>query len=68
MEQINTMQIKIDLDTDRLETSYRLVLKKLMCLRDSVVSLAVYLSIGIFPAEAQRDLDIVRLFGLLAVS
>ena len=38
-----------------------------MCLWDSVVSLAVYLSTGIFPAEAQYDLDIVCLFGQLAV-
>ena len=38
-----------------------------MCLWDSVVSLAVYLSTGIFPAEAQHDLDIVGLFGQLAV-
>ena len=62
----DTMQIN-KTDLDRLETSYRHILKKLMCLPDSVASPAVYLSIGIFPAEAQRDLDIVSLFGQLAV-
>ena len=62
----DTMQIN-KTDMDRLEISYRHILKKLMCLPDSVASPAVYLSIGIFPAEAQRDLDIVGLFGQLAV-
>ena len=62
----DTKQIN-ETDLDRLETSNRHVLKKMMCLLDSVASPAVYLSISIFPAKVQRDLDIVGLFGQLAM-
>jgi hypothetical protein len=54
-------------DLARLEISYRTTLKKMMSLPDYVATPAVYLSIGVFPAEAQRDLEILGLMGQLAV-
>ena len=41
---------------DRLEAKYRGVLKRVLSLPEQCSSSAVYLMIGILPAEAQRDL------------
>ena len=54
-------------DLSRLEINFRNVLKKIMSLSDNVASSAVYLSAGVFPAEAQRDIEVLGLLGQLAV-
>ena len=54
-------------DLARLEISFRSVLKKMMSLSDNVSSSAVYLSAGVLPAEAQRDIEVLGLLGQLAV-
>jgi hypothetical protein len=61
-----TMEIN-KTDVARLETSFRSILKKMMSLSDNVATPAVYLSCGVFPAEAQRDIEILGLMGQLAV-
>ena len=54
-------------DLDKLETKYRKVLKCLLSLPDCTPSAAVYLSIGVLPATAQRDVEILGLLGQLAM-
>ena len=54
-------------DMNRLETSYRSVIKHMLALPDNTPSCAVYLVSGLLPAEAQRDLDIMGLLGQLAI-
>ena len=61
-----TMEIN-KTDLARLETSFRSLLKKMLSLSENVTSPAVYLSCGVFPAEAQRDIEILGLMGQLAV-
>ena len=52
---------------ERLETKYRKSLKCMMSLPDCTPSDAVYLCMGILPASAQRDIEILGLLGQLAV-
>ena len=54
-------------DLERLEVKYRKVLKCMLSLPDCTSSAAVYLSIGVLPACAQRDVDILGLLGQLAL-
>ena len=54
-------------DIERLETKYRKTLKCMLSLPDCTVSASVYLCIGVLPAEAQRDLEILGLLGQLAM-
>ena len=54
-------------DLARLEINFRNMLKKMMTLSDNVASPAVYLSCGVLPVEAQRDIEILGLMGQLAV-
>ena len=54
-------------DIDTLERNYRKVIKSLMCLPDNTPSCAVYLTFGILPFEAQRDLEILGLLGQISV-
>jgi hypothetical protein len=54
-------------DMERIEVKYRKVLKCMLCLPDCTTSAAVYLSIGVMPATAQRDIDILGLLGQLAM-
>ena len=54
-------------DVERLECKYRKVLKCMMSLPDCISSAAVYLSIGLLPASAQRDVDILGLLRQLAL-
>ena len=54
-------------DIERLETSYRSVIKHMLAVPDNTPSCTIYLTAGLFPAEAQRDLDILGLLGQLAV-
>ena len=53
-------------DIERLEVKYRKVLKCMQSLPDCTSSAAVYLGMGVLPAAAQRDLDILGLLGQLA--
>ena len=55
-------------DMNKLEIKYRKVLKCMMSLPDCTPSALVYLTIGILPAEAQRDLEILSLLGQLAMA
>ena len=61
-----TMEIN-KTDLARLETSFRSLLKKMMSLSENVYSPAVYPSWCVFPAESQRDIEILCLRGQLAV-
>ena len=54
-------------DIDSLERSYRLTLKKFMCLPRGTPSAAVYLILGVLPFEAQRNLEILELFGQISI-
>ena len=54
-------------DLDRIEVKYRKVLKCMLSLPDCTSSVAVYLSIGVLPATAQRDIEILGLLGQLAM-
>ena len=54
-------------DIDCLEIKYRKTLKCLLSLPDCTVSAAVYLCMGVLPAQAQRDVDILALYGQLAM-
>ena len=54
-------------DMDRIEVKYRKVLKCMLSLPDCTSSAAVYLSIGVLPATAQRDIEILGLLGQLAM-
>ena len=53
-------------DLDRLEVKYRGHLRNLQSLPSSVASPAVYLSMGVLPAVAERDVEILGLLGQLA--
>ena len=54
-------------DMATLETKYRQVLKHMLSMPDCVSSPLVYLTMGILPATAQRDLEILGLLGQLAM-
>ena len=54
-------------DMKRLETRYRQTLKHMLSMPDCVSSPLVYLTIGIMPVTAQRDLEILGLLGQLAL-
>ena len=54
-------------DMERIETKYRKTLKCMLSLPDCTNSEAVYLSIGVLPATAQRDIEILGLLGQLAM-
>ena len=62
----DTMSIN-ETDLERLEVKYRKMLKCMMSLPDCTPSAAVYLCIGVLPATAQRDLEILGLLGQLAM-
>ena len=54
-------------DLDNLERKYRKVIKKFLCLPENTPSAAVYLTFGVLPLEAQRDLEILGLLGQISV-
>jgi hypothetical protein len=54
-------------DMERIEAKYRKVLKCMLGLPDCTTSAAVYLNIGVMPATAQRDVEILGLLGQLAM-
>ena len=54
-------------DMERLETSYRSVIKHMLAVPENTASCIIYLVSGIFPAEAQRDLEILGLLGQIAM-
>ena len=62
----DTMTINLG-DIERLETKYRKTLKCMLSLPDCTTSAAVYLCIGVLPAAAQRDVEILGLLGQLAM-
>ena len=51
---------------DRLETKYRAVLRNVQSLPKNVATPAIYLAIGILPAVAERDIEILGLLGQVA--
>ena len=53
-------------DMERLERAYRAVFKHMLAVHDNTPSCSIYLVAGVFPAEAQRDLDIMGLLGQIA--
>ena len=55
------------IDIERLEQKYRAELKRLQSLPCHTSSAIVYLAIGILPAEASRDLEILGLLGQVAM-
>ena len=61
-----TMSINLT-DIDRLEVKYRKTLKCMLSLPDCTSSPAVYLCMGVLPAAAQRDVEILGLLGQLAM-
>ena len=63
---LDTMDLNTT-DMARLEVKYRKVLKNMMSMPDCMSSPMVYLTIGILPATAQRDLEIMGLLGQLAL-
>ena len=62
----DTMNLHVG-DMQRIEVKYRKVLKCMLSLPDYTTSAAVYLSIGVLPATAQRDIEILSLLGQLAL-
>jgi hypothetical protein len=54
-------------DMERIEVKYRKVLKHMLSLPACTTSAAVYLNIGVMPASAQRDVEILGLLGQLAM-
>ena len=50
-------------DLDRLEIKFRSVLRNMQSLPSSVSVPAIYLCMGILPAVAYRDIEILGLFG-----
>ena len=52
---------------DQLETKFRSILRSLQSLPPSTVSAAVYLMSGVPPVVAERDIQIMRLTGQLAI-
>ena len=63
---LDTMHVN-KTDMAKMEIKYRKVLKNMMALPECVASPLVYLSIGVLPATAQRDLEILGLLGQLAM-
>ena len=53
-------------DINRLEVKYRKVIKCMLSLPDCTTSAVVYLSAGLLPASARRDVEILGLPGQLA--
>ena len=51
---------------DRLETKYRGVLRGMLSLPSSVATPAIYLTMGLLPATAERDIEILGLLGQIA--
>ena len=62
----DTLNINLG-DIERLELKYRKTLKCMLSLPDCTSSPAVYLCMGVLPAAAQRDIEILGLFGQLAM-
>ena len=62
----DTMSIN-EMDLERLERKYRQVLRHMMSLPRYTKSSLIYLAIGVLPARAQRDLEILGVFGQLAI-
>ena len=54
-------------DLERLETSYRSVIKRMLAVPDNTPSCSINLVSGLFPAEVQKDLDLMGLLGQLAI-
>jgi hypothetical protein len=54
-------------DLEHIEISYRSVIKHMMAVPENTPSCSIYLISDIFPAEAQKDLDILGLLVQLAV-
>ena len=54
-------------DVEQIEVKYRKVLKCMLSLPDCTSSAAVYLNIGVMPASAQRDVEILGLLCQLAL-
>ena len=54
-------------DMARHKIKYRQVLKNMLSMPDCVPSALLYLTMGILPATAQRDLEILGLLGQLAL-
>ena len=63
---LDTMPINTT-DMARLETKYRQVLKNMLSMPVCVSSALVYLTMGVLPATAQRDVEILGLLGQLAL-
>ena len=63
---LDTMHLNAT-DLVALECKYRKVLKHMMSMPDCVSTPMVYLTIGILPATAQRDLEIMGLLGQLGL-
>ena len=63
---LDTMHVNTT-DISKLETKYRHTLKHMLSLPDCVSSPLVYLTMGILPATAQRDLEILGLLGQLGM-
>ena len=63
---LDTMNINTT-DMSKLEVKYRKVLKNMLSMPDCVSSPLVYLSMGVLPATAQRDIDVMGLLGQLAM-
>ena len=60
----DTMPLNIT-DMEKIETKYRKTLKCMLSLPDCTSSEVVYLSIGVLPATAHRDIEILGLLGQL---
>ena len=63
---LDTMHLNTT-DMNKLEMKYRHTLKHMLSLPDCVSSPLVYRTIGILPATAQRDLEILGLLGQLGM-
>ena len=63
---LDTMPINTT-DMARLETKYRQVLNNMLSMPDCVSFAPVYLTMGVLPATAQRDVEILGLLGQLAL-
>ena len=55
-------------DMAKMETKYRQVLKHMLSMPECVSSPLVYLTMGVLPATAQRDLEIMGLLGQLSIT
>ena len=54
-------------DLDTLETKYRSILRSMQSLPPSTPTPAIYLMMGVLPCVAERDVEILRLAGQLAI-